>query len=187
MTDEGESASLVALLDVPNPALISNLSRVELAQFRKTYLSHRLRKYGRQLMRGDIKAFISRGLGFITSRARRFFVLDQDGISDGEQAVAGKTARRRSRLHDGVAGLYSEAIYKASGVFSGARSWTGVLPRSLMGWDTYAMGGVQVHVVPGRHTDMLRTPYVRAIADKLTTYLDNGCRKRVCRSQTPDF
>jgi hypothetical protein len=41
--------------------------------------------------------------------------------------------------------------------------------------------------VPGRHTDMLKTPYVRAIADKLTTYLDSGCRKRVCRSQAPDF
>jgi hypothetical protein len=43
-----------------------------------------------------------------------------------------------------------------------------------MGWDTCAMGGVQVHVVPGRHVDMMRMPYVRAVADKLTTYLDCG-------------
>ena len=43
-----------------------------------------------------------------------------------------------------------------------------------MGWDTYAMGGVEVHVVPGRHVDMMRMPYVGAVADKLTIYLDSG-------------
>ena len=38
LIDEGESAGLVALLDTPNPALISNLSVSDSAQFRKTYL-----------------------------------------------------------------------------------------------------------------------------------------------------
>jgi thioesterase domain-containing protein len=48
LIDEGESAGLVALLDTPNPALISNLSVSDSAQFRKTYLIDRLKKYGRR-------------------------------------------------------------------------------------------------------------------------------------------
>jgi thioesterase domain-containing protein len=43
-----------------------------------------------------------------------------------------------------------------------------------MGWDGSAIGGVQVHVVPGRHVDMMKMPYVRVIADRLATYLDRG-------------
>jgi thioesterase domain-containing protein len=43
-----------------------------------------------------------------------------------------------------------------------------------MGWDASAIGGVQVHVVPGRHVDMMKMPYVRVIADRLATYLDSG-------------
>jgi len=43
-----------------------------------------------------------------------------------------------------------------------------------MGWNNCAMGGVQVHVVPGDHADMMRMPTVRAVADVLATYLERG-------------
>jgi len=43
-----------------------------------------------------------------------------------------------------------------------------------MGWDACAMGGVQVHVVPGSHVDMMQMPSVSVIADKLAAYLDSG-------------
>ena len=43
-----------------------------------------------------------------------------------------------------------------------------------MGWETCALGGTQVHVVPGGHVDMMKTPTVRVVADKLAVYLDSG-------------
>jgi thioesterase domain-containing protein len=43
-----------------------------------------------------------------------------------------------------------------------------------MGWDTHVMGGVQVHIVPGGHLDMLSMPAVGVVAEKLVVYLDNG-------------
>src|ERR1700733_14216002 len=163
LTDEGESASLVPLLDVPNPALISNLSRVESAQFRKTYLSDRLRKYGRQLMRGDINAFISRGLGFITSRARRFFV---PWIKMVFRMVNRPLPARLRGDDPGFMKAwrgYTPKRYTKRLVCFRVQDRGPEHDRDLsMGWDTYAMGGVQVHIVPGRHTDMLKTPYVRA-------------------------
>jgi thioesterase domain-containing protein len=43
-----------------------------------------------------------------------------------------------------------------------------------MGWGACAEGGVQVHVVPGGHVDMMSTPSVRVVADNLAAYLDSG-------------
>jgi thioesterase domain-containing protein len=43
-----------------------------------------------------------------------------------------------------------------------------------MGWDACVTGGVQVHIVPGSHVEMMNVPSVRTIAEKLATYLDKG-------------
>jgi hypothetical protein len=45
-----------------------------------------------------------------------------------------------------------------------------------MGWDSCAMGGVEVHVVPGDHVDIdiMSMPHVHAVADKLAAYLDGS-------------
>ena len=47
-----------------------------------------------------------------------------------------------------------------------------------MGWEACVTGGVQVHVVPGGHVDMMSTPSVRVVADKLATYLDGGSNQK---------
>ena len=43
-----------------------------------------------------------------------------------------------------------------------------------MGWDACVTGGVEVHIIPGSHVEMMIGPSVRAIAEKLATYLDKG-------------
>jgi thioesterase domain-containing protein len=48
-----------------------------------------------------------------------------------------------------------------------------------MGWDSCAMSGVEVHVVPGDHVDMTSMPYVRAVADKLAAYLDGSSNHKM--------
>ena len=175
LINENDSASLVALLDTPNPALLSNLSRVDSAQFRRTYLRDRLRKYGLQLAHGQFRAFMDRGLAFIISRASRSFM---PAIKIGFR-IANRPLPGRLRDHD-PAFLrawrdYIPKRYPKNLVCFRVQDRGPEHDRDLsMGWDTYAMGGVEVHVVPGRHVDMMRMPYVRAVADKLTTYLDNG-------------
>ena len=176
LIDEGDSARLVALLDAPNPALISNLSEADSAHFRKTYLIDRLKKYGHRLVRGDIKAFVSRGLAFVTSRCG---VLLMPAI---------KTAfRTMNKPLPGILRSNDPGFLKA---------WSSYVPKRYpksvvcfrvedrgpehdrdpsMGWEACVMGGVQVHVLRGRHVDMMSTPsVVRVVADKLATYLDKG-------------
>jgi thioesterase domain-containing protein len=178
LTDEGDSASLVALLDVPNPALLSNLSWAASAQFHQAYLADRLQKYGRQLMRGDFGAFIGRGFFFITSRTIK---LVMPAIKIGFR-MADRPLPERLRSYDpGFLKAwrgYTPNRYTKRLVCFRVQDRGPEHDRDLsMGWDAYAMGGVQVHVVPGRHTDMLRMPYVRAVADKLAAYLD--CRNNL--------
>jgi thioesterase domain-containing protein len=175
LIDEGESAGLVALLDTPNPALISNLSVSDSAQFRKTYLIDRLKKYGRHLVRGDIRAFIGTGLAFVSSRARRFFT---PSIKIGfrmmnrplPEVLRGDDPGFLKAWHSYIPKRYPKSLVCFRVQDRGPEHDRD----PSMGWDGSAIGGVQVHVVPGRHVDMMRMPYVRVIADRLATYLDRG-------------
>jgi thioesterase domain-containing protein len=179
LIDEGDSARLVALLDAPNPALISTLSEADSAQFRKAYIIDRLKKYGLQLVRGDIKAFMSRGLAFVTSR------------TGGLVMPAIKTAFRMvNKPLPGTLRANDPGFLKA---------WSSYVPKRYpksvvcfrvedrgpehdrdpsMGWEACVTGGVEVHVVPGGHVDMMSTPSVRVVADKLATYLDGGSNQK---------
>ena len=41
------------------------------------------------------------------------------------------------------------------------------------------MSGVEVHVVPGDHVDMISMPQVHAVADKLAAYLDGSSNHKM--------
>lgn len=175
LIDEGDRASLVALLDAPNPALISNLSGADSMQYRKAYLIDRLKKYALNLVRGDIKAFTGRGLAFIVSRAGKFFM---PAIKIGFR-MAKRPLPGNLRAND-------PGFLRAWNLYIPKRYPEGVVCFRVqdrgpehdrdpsMGWDACAMGGVEVHVVPGSHVDMMATPSVRVVADRLADHLDCG-------------
>jgi thioesterase domain-containing protein len=177
LIDEGDSASLVALLDTPNPALISNLSVTGAVQFHKTYLIDRLKKYYRLLVRCDFKQMTRSGLAYMASHFGSFFL---PAMKIGFQMI--------NRPLPTVLGAHDSTT-----VF--AKAWRSYVPKRYansvvffrvqdrgpeydhdqsMGWDSYVMGGIQVHIVPGGHLDMMSMPSVRVVAEKLATYLDTG-------------
>jgi thioesterase domain-containing protein len=43
-----------------------------------------------------------------------------------------------------------------------------------MGWSDWARGGVDVHVVPGNHANLMYEPHVEVLAQKLTDCLDQA-------------
>ena len=43
-----------------------------------------------------------------------------------------------------------------------------------MGWSDWANGGVEVHVVPGNHANLMYEPHVEVLAEKLTACLDRA-------------
>lgn len=169
----GHSVRLVALLDAPNPALMKNLSQAASAQFRKTYLIDRIRKYLLHLMRGEVRSFFDRGLAFITSRAGQFFMPI--------------TKRAFQVLNRPV-----PVILKSNDP-GFLRAWHAYEPKSYggdivcfrveergpehandpsMGWEICVTGKLHVHVVPGGHVDMMRAQAIFEIAETLASYLD---------------
>lgn len=174
LIDEGDDTNLVALLDAPNPAMMSNLSRRQSAQFRKRYLLDRLGKYAGNLLRGHIKAFIDRGSAFISSRSKRIFV---PAIKFGFQLlnkpqpiiVRANDPGFSRAWHTYHPGPYPNSVVCFRVQDRGSEHDID----STMGWNACATGGVQVHVVPGGHLDMMRMPFVRVIAETLAMYLGN--------------
>jgi thioesterase domain-containing protein len=51
---------------------------------------------------------------------------------------------------------------------------TGGSSEPTMGWSDWASGGVEVHVVPGNHANMMYEPNVAVLAEKLTACLDRA-------------
>jgi thioesterase domain-containing protein len=175
LIEEGNGAKLVALLDVPNPALIASLSESDSAEFRKTYLADRIKKYGVQLVRGEIKAFTGRAVAFVVSRLGRLFM---PAIK-----VAFRMAKRPLPLKFRASDpgflkawhSYSPRRYAESLVCFRVEDRGPEHDRDLsMGWDACVTGGVRVHVVPGDHVDMMQGATVLIIAETLATYLDRG-------------
>jgi thioesterase domain-containing protein len=175
LIDEGDGANLVALLDAPNPALMSNLSEADSVQFHKTYLLDRLKKYALLLVRGDIKT-ITIGLAFIALRLRIFIipainVVYQIAKKPLPRAFRDSNYHRFSRAWKS----YVPKRYAKSLVLFRVKDRGPEFDRHpSMGWDACVVGGVQVHTVPGKHVDMMSMPSVGVIAEKLATYLDNG-------------
>jgi thioesterase domain-containing protein len=175
LSDTHYGAGLVALLDTPNPALISNLSKAESVQFRKTYLLDRLKKYGLHLMRGELGSFISRGVAFARSRSGRFFM---PSIKRAFRIV-NRPLPIKLRANDPgflkAWNLYVPKNYARDIVcFRVAARGPEHATDPSMGWEACVTGGIRVHVVPGGHVDMMSAPSVRVVADKLSDYLDQA-------------
>lgn len=177
MVDEGDTVSLVALFDTPNPALILSLSVTGAVQFHKTYLIDRFKKYYRMLVRCELNQMTRSGLAYMASHFGSFFL---PAMKIGFRMV-------KRPLPTVLVAHDSTTVF--------AKAWRSYVPKRYakglvffrvqdrgpeydhdptMGWDTYVMGGIQVHIVPGGHLDMMRMPSVRVVAEKLATYLDKG-------------
>jgi thioesterase domain-containing protein len=173
LSDGNDSARLVALLDAPNPALVANLSEADSAQFRKTYLFDRLKKYGLHLMRGEIKSFTGRGLAFVTSRAGQFFM---PAIKKAFRIINQPLPIVLRSNDPGFLKAWNSYVPKNYSkeivCFRVEERGPEHGPDPSMGWEACVNGRIRVHVVPGGHVDMMSVPSVSVVANKLSDYLD---------------
>jgi hypothetical protein len=133
------------------------------------------------LVRFDLRRMTRSGLAFMVTRLGAFFL---PAVKRGFRMV--------NRPLPAILGTYDPTT-----VF--AKAWRSYVPKRYakgvvffrvedrgpeydhdpsMGWDAYVTGGSQIHIVPGGHLDMMKMPFVRAVAEKLATYLDNGSNSK---------
>jgi aspartate racemase len=58
--------------------------------------------------------------------------------------------------------------------FKASETPAGTSPDPTMGWSSWAGGGVEVHVVPGNHANLMYEPHVEVLAEKLTACLNQA-------------
>ena len=58
--------------------------------------------------------------------------------------------------------------------FKASESLPGASADPTMGWSDWASGGVEVHVIPGNHANLMYEPHVEVLAEKLTICLDQA-------------
>jgi len=175
LLDEGDAANLVGLLDAANPAMLSNLSQADAANFHKTYLVDRLKNYGLHLLRGDLKAFAGRGSAFIVARLGKFFTPAIKSFFQVLKRPLPRVLRANDPVFQKAWHSYVPKRYaKSLVVFRVDDRGPEYDNDPSMGWSACVTGGVQVHTVPGGHVDMMNQPSVQVVADTLATYLDDG-------------
>src|SRR5438445_2444379 len=59
-------------------------------------------------------------------------------------------------------------------LFKARETLTGTSPDPTFGWSEWASGGVEVHVVPGNHANLIYKPHVEVLAEKLTVCLNQA-------------
>ncbi|MGB8476808.1 MAG: alpha/beta fold hydrolase, partial [Candidatus Acidiferrum sp.] len=94
------------------------------------------------------------------SQARRFVNLLRSDLS----------ATRNYGLH-----LYPGRVT----LFKASETLAGTSPDPTLGWSEWARGGVEVHIVPGNHANLMYEPHVEVLAEKLTACLDQAQSAKV--------
>jgi thioesterase domain-containing protein len=89
------------------------------------------------------------------SQARRFVDLLRSDLRATQSYVL--------RLYPGCV-----TFFKASETLAGAS------PDPTLGWSAWARGGVEVHIVPGNHANLMYEPHVEVLAEKLTACLNQA-------------
>jgi thioesterase domain-containing protein len=58
--------------------------------------------------------------------------------------------------------------------FKASESPAGGSVDPTMGWSDWASGGVEVHLIPGNHANLMYEPHVAVLAEQLTACLDQA-------------
>jgi thioesterase domain-containing protein len=89
-------------------------------------------------------------------------------------------ATRNYELH-----LYPDRVT----LFKASEELEGTSPDPTLGWSQWASGGVEIHIVPGNHANMVYQPHVEVLAGKLRDCLNHHAQsadERLNRSLSND-
>jgi thioesterase domain-containing protein len=177
LAKDGEEIGLLAIIDAHNPARNSNLSLAGSARTYVTYLGNRLVKYGRNLLRGDLKKFITDARKFVTPKPGKLSWRIVQPVFRAVNRPVPAAFQINNSIIDTACINYVPTPYNKPFVLfkSTEQSWGPEYDNDLtLGWDRCAIGGIDVHVLPGDHLNMLAKPNVFSLSEKLTYLLSDA-------------
>ncbi len=172
LADKGERIGCIALFDTGNWAYYRNLPAAKLAQFRRTYMIDRLKKYGRNLVWGRFDDVAADARQFVTSRLNILLWKISRQFCRLMNRPVPKFARSNIVIFSAVGQNYAPKAYPGRLLLFRAEGRTAEYGDDLtLGWSDIARDGVVVHQVPGSHLSIMRKPHVDRLVGQLTQYL----------------
>jgi thioesterase domain-containing protein len=160
LASRNESLGLLALIDVYNPALYRE-STSEAVQFRRKYRADRLRKYLKNLMRGNFYQLASDGSKLLIARVKAI-----------TSVIA---AKQYPRTREMLVNAYSPkqfegqlVLFRVEKPVDGGAEFR---DDPTLGWKACVKGGVDVKFVTGTHATVMEMPHIIDLAAKLAPYL----------------
>jgi non-ribosomal peptide synthetase component F/thioesterase domain-containing protein len=172
LAERGEHIGFVALLDTGNWAYYRNLPATRLAQFRRTYMIDRLKKYGRNLVQGRFDDVVADARQFVTSRLNAvLWKISRQACRLVNRPVP-KFVRSNIVVFSAVGQNYVPKPYPGRLLLFRAEGRTAEYGDDMtLGWTDVARDGVVVHQVPGSHLSIIRRPHVDCLIEQLSMYL----------------
>jgi non-ribosomal peptide synthetase component F/thioesterase domain-containing protein len=175
LAEKGERVGFVALFDTGNWSHYRNLSPAKMAQFRRTYMIDRLKKYGRNLIQARFDDFAADAHQFITSRLNAILWKVSRRACGLLNLPVPKIVRSNIVVFSAVGQNYVPKAYPGQLLLFRAEGRTAEYGDDLtLGWTDIAREGVVVHQVPGSHLSIMRKPHVDRLVEKLNQYLANA-------------
>lgn len=161
----GQKVALLVLLDSRVPTADETLTEQE---FESTLLVDVIRYFGLALDPADLSHLPKdEVIGLVLEQAKKAGLVPQEvEVSQAHRFVELCKAdfrATRNYLMRGYPGRIT--LLKAGEDLSKTPT------DSTLGWGEWAAGGVEVHVVPGNHANMVYAPHVEVLAEKLRTCL----------------
>ncbi|HEX4961859.1 MAG TPA: non-ribosomal peptide synthase/polyketide synthase [Thermoanaerobaculia bacterium] len=186
LTAAGEEVALLALLDQPvSPG--DEAAEVDTAAVIADILRHRARGEGRTL---ELDADALRGLPLDVQLARGLEALgSQEALGPGfdvpllrhlalgYSSRATAVERYRVSAYPGTITLLRASSVDPAALREVAPERRRIFEDPTLGWATVAVGGVEVHTVPGNHQTILEAPHVKTLAEILGTCIARAERE----------
>ncbi len=162
---QGEQVALLALLDTQTPG-----STLKLPWYRRAYL-HLSDLLNSDLLNSDL---LNKGPAYLSNRLRSKFSRDQRTFGHVVSTPSGQATLendlrlqfRRQAFKDYGLSPYSgkTTLFRA---MQTASKFESIAANPTLGWSKLAIGGLEIHDVPGDHLGILQKPNVSVLASKL--------------------
>ena len=175
---QGERVALVVLFDAANPASLKEYSKFELLKVRSYFFAQKWRFFFTNLLRLRLQE----AAVYVQQCVRFYLVLLSNKIWEVNYKFHLRVGRRIedrlldiSKIYFNVVRNYRPKPYSGRVVIIRCESRPeGRFRDDEFGWSGLAVGGLELHFVPGNHVDMFREPNVETLANTLRACLDTA-------------
>jgi thioesterase domain-containing protein len=166
LASTGDEVGLLVVLDAEIVSVPKSLG------FRLTYLNDRIKKYARNILRGDFNKLAQDMLSFITPKPDKMTWFLAEPLFRMLKRPLPKSFQINNSIVDVACREYKPSLSPVSLVLMRSQSRGSEFSlEPTLGWKTCAGGHIDVDIVPGDHVSMLQAPDVNELVEKLLGYL----------------